>query len=122
MNRVGRVKTYQTSPPSQLFCRTNKLHRGSALQQDNSIITFLLKSLLRKKHLYALRGLVPFVQFNLLSANPRKWSNTIKQLTNCFQIVLSVCSRFVGLALKGLKNVKNTPGGVFRLIKLQAHF
>ena len=40
----------------------------------------------------------------LLSANPTKWSNTLKQfvgklLTNC----LSVFDHFVGLALKGLK-------------------
>ena len=42
-------------------------------------------------------------QFNPLSANPTKWSNTLKQFvgnlpTNC----LSVFDHFVGLALKGL--------------------
>ena len=41
--------------------------------------------------------------FNPLSANPTKWSNTLKQLvgklpTNC----LSVLDYFVGMALKGL--------------------
>ena len=39
--------------------------------------------------------------FNLLSANPTKWSNTLKQFvysSNC----LSVFDRFVGLALKEL--------------------
>ena len=41
---------------------------------------------------------------NPLSANPTKWSNTLKQfvgnlLTNC----LSMLDHFVGLALKGLK-------------------
>ena len=41
---------------------------------------------------------------NLLSANPTKWSNTLKQLvgdfpTNC----LSVFDHFVGLALRGLR-------------------
>ena len=41
--------------------------------------------------------------FNPLSANPTKWSNTLKQFlgslpTNCF----SVFDHFVGLALKGL--------------------
>ena len=41
---------------------------------------------------------------NPLSANPTKWSNTLKQLvgnlpTNC----LNVSDHFVGLALKGLK-------------------
>ena len=39
-----------------------------------------------------------------LSANPTKWSNTLKQIvgklpTNC----LSVYAHFLGLALKGLK-------------------
>ena len=42
--------------------------------------------------------------FNPLSANPTKWSNTLKQFignlpTNC----LSVFGHFVGLVLKGLK-------------------
>ena len=41
---------------------------------------------------------------NPLSANPTKWSNTLKQFvgklpTNC----LSVFDHFVGLALKGLR-------------------
>ena len=41
---------------------------------------------------------------NPLSANPTKWSNTLKQSvgkcpTNC----MSVFNNFVGLALKGLK-------------------
>ena len=45
------------------------------------------------------------VNFNPLSANPTKWSNTLKQFvanlsTNC----LSVFDHFVKLALKGLKN------------------
>ena len=43
------------------------------------------------------------IQFNPLSANPTKWSNTLKQFvgnwpTNC----LSVFDHFVILALKGL--------------------
>ena len=43
--------------------------------------------------------------FNLLSANPTKWSNTLKPFfvnfpTNC----LSVFDHFVGLTLKRLKN------------------
>ena len=42
--------------------------------------------------------------FNPLSANPTKWSNTLKQFvgnlpTNC----LSVLDNFVGLALKGFR-------------------
>ena len=44
------------------------------------------------------------MHFNLLSANPTKWSNALKQFvskfpTNC----LSVFDHFLGLALKGLK-------------------
>ena len=46
---------------------------------------------------------------NPLSANPTKWSNTLKQFVgklraNC----LSVFDHFVGLALKGLKRVANS--------------
>ena len=46
--------------------------------------------------------------FNTLSANPTKWSNTLKQFsgklpTNC----LSVFDRGVGLALKGLRHQNN---------------
>ena len=37
-------------------------------------------------------------KFNPLSANPTKWSNTLKQ----FVAFLSVFNHFVGLALKGL--------------------
>ena len=44
------------------------------------------------------------VIFNLLSANPTKWSNSLKSFvcnlpTNC----LSVLDRFVGLAVKGFR-------------------
>ena len=47
---------------------------------------------------------------NPLSASITKWSNTLKQIfgklpTNC----LSVFDHFVGLALKGLKNVEKSP-------------
>ena len=47
-------------------------------------------------------GRVQGARFNLLSANPTKWSNTLKQFvgklpTNC----VSVFDHFVGLALKG---------------------
>ena len=52
-----------------------------------------------------LHGYVSMIplKFNPLSANPAKWSNTLKQLrqlllTNC----LSVFDHFVGLALKVL--------------------
>ena len=45
------------------------------------------------------------VSLNPLSANPTKWSNTLKQFfgkfpTNC----LSVFDHFAGLAFKGLKD------------------
>ena len=45
------------------------------------------------------------LNFNTLSTNPTKWSNTLKQFvgnlsTNC----LSVFDYFVGLALKGIKS------------------
>ena len=46
-----------------------------------------------------------WLSINPLSANPTKWSNTLKQFvgklpTNC----LSVFDHFVGLALKGLNS------------------
>ena len=64
--------------------------------------------------------------FNPLSANPTKWSNTLKQLvdnlqTNC----LSVFDHFVWLELKGLnvklRTVSETKTGV-NLVNLQAIF
>ena len=50
------------------------------------------------------------VILNTLSANPTKWSNTLKQFvgklpTNC----LSLFDRFVRLALKGLKTLLSIP-------------
>ena len=43
--------------------------------------------------------------FNPLSANPEKWSNTLKQIVgNLPTICLSVFDHFMILALKGLKN------------------
>ena len=43
---------------------------------------------------------------NPLSANPTKWSNTLKQFVgNLPKNCLSVFDHFVGLALKGLKNM-----------------
>ena len=49
------------------------------------------------------------LNFSLLSANPTKWSNTLKQFvpnlpTNC----LSVSDHFVKLALKGLRTQVRT--------------
>ena len=45
------------------------------------------------------------IQFNPLSANPTKWSNTLKQFIDNLPIIcLSVFDNFVGLALKGLKS------------------
>ena len=47
--------------------------------------------------------------FNPLSANPEKWSNTLKQIVgNLPTICLSVFDHFMNLALKGLtKEAKN---------------
>ena len=52
--------------------------------------------------------------FNPLSANPTKWSDTLKQFvanlpTNC----LSVFDHFVILALKGLRIESSSIGGNF---------
>ena len=44
---------------------------------------------------------------NLLSANPTKWSNTLKQFIRSLPTnYLSVFDHFMGLALKGLNNFK----------------
>ena len=47
---------------------------------------------------------------NPLSANPEKWSNTLKQIVgNLPTICLSVFDHFMNLALKGIKMLnKNT--------------
>ena len=45
--------------------------------------------------------------FNPLSANPEKWSSTLKQIVgNLPTICLSVFDHFMNLALKGLKMSK----------------
>ena len=59
-----------------------------------------------------------FNNINPLSANIKKWSNTIKQFvdkfpTNC----LSVFDHFVGLALKGLTRAKQLLPGKSRFTK-----
>ena len=58
-----------------------------------------------------------FINSNFLSANPIKWSNTLKQFvgnlpTNC----LSVFDHFMGLALKGLIFLKR-PTDVYSTVK-----
>ena len=55
-------------------------------------------------HAYAFDDVMKFKYLNPFSANPTKWSSTLKQFvgnlrTNC----LSVFDHFVKLALKGLK-------------------
>ena len=63
---------------------------------------------------------------NPLSANPTKWSNTLKQFvanlpTNC----LSVFDHFMNLALKGLKaisSVKITTTTKKKPLKKNTHF
>ena len=42
---------------------------------------------------------------NPLSANPTKWSNTLKQFVGNLPNCLSVFDHFVILALKGLRNM-----------------
>ena len=58
-------------------------------------------------HVLSLKLLKDFLGVNPLSANPTKWSNTFNQFignlpTNC----LSVFDHFVGLALKGLSDLR----------------
>ena len=63
----------------------------------------MLKNYLRHWKILVRKSSIYFL-FNLLSANPTKWSNTFKQFagnlpTNC----LSVSDHFLGLALKWLR-------------------
>ena len=49
-------------------------------------------------------GILDVMIFNPLSANPTKWSNTLKQFVGRFSAnCLSMFDHFVRLALKGLK-------------------
>ena len=49
-----------------------------------------------------------FKYLNPLSANPEKWSNTLKQIVgNLPTICLSVFDHFVNLALKGLRTERD---------------
>ena len=83
------------------------------LQFSNVFLKNIFKILLSRRSKYS-KGwkillfilLYLFYFFNPLSANPTKWSNTLKQFvgklpTNC----LSGFDHFVGLALKGLKRL-----------------
>ena len=48
-------------------------------------------------------SLILIESFDSLSANPTKWSNTLKQFVDCLPTnYLSVLDHFLGLALKGL--------------------
>ena len=59
------------------------------------------------------------VNFNPLSANPTKWSNTLKQFVGNLSInCLSVLDHFVGLALKGLMQLVD----ISRLTQLLLRF
>ena len=59
------------------------------------------------------------VYFNPLSANPTKWSNTLKQFVGNLSInCLSVLDHFVGLALKGLMQLVD----ISRLTQLLLRF
>ena len=63
------------------------------------------------------------VMVNLLSANPEKWSNTLKQIVgNLPTICLSVFDHFMNLALKGLNIYpKNITSRVIILLKPSLH-
>ena len=55
-----------------------------------------------------------FERFNPLRANPRNWSNTLKQFVgNLPMNCISVFDHFLGLALKGLMEVYSIPHAIF---------
>ena len=62
-----------------------------------------------------LRHINLVVDINPLSANPTKWSNTLKQFVG----LLSVFDHFVGLALKGLMSLRLIFCFVFLIVFLK---
>ena len=57
---------------------------------------------LTKYFCFGINKLKPKCSFNPLSANPTKWSNTLKHFVGKLPTnYLSVCNHFVKLALKG---------------------
>ena len=65
------------------------------------------------------------IYFNPLSANPTKWSNTLKQFVELKTMPtnsLSVIDRFVGLVLKGLNSYLKSHGDTIRASFLMAAF
>ena len=78
----------------------HKVHTNSVTNTQKSV--YGISSLMKKKFFFWKVK----IDLNSLSANPTKWSNTLKQfvgklLTNC----LSVFDHFVKLVLKGLKMI-----------------
>ena len=64
-----------------------------------------------QRNSFVIQNLSKFIQnksgFNPLSANPEKWSNTLKQIVgNLPTIYLSVSDHFMNLAFKRLKTFK----------------
>ena len=88
---------------------------GKILNTLPCIIKIMLK--IRKQHLFPIYFI--FIKLyrkyflipnNPSSANPTKWSNTVKQFVGCCRrIVLSVFDHFLGLALKELKVYEKHP-------------
>ena len=69
------------------------------------ILFFLIAAKMYPTQKFALK-----VNFNPVSANPTKWSNTLKQfVTNLPTNCLSVFNHFVGLAFKVLKTKEKRP-------------
>ena len=64
--------------------------------QVEKIVNFFFKAYLRELHSEHSQT------FNSLSANPTKWSNTLKQFVGS---CLSVFNHFLGLAFKGLRQI-----------------
>ena len=59
-----------------------------------------------KSFIIKINALKQIFELDLLSANPTKWSNTLKQFVgNLPMNCLSVFGHFVGYALKGLTDI-----------------
>ena len=58
---------------------------------------------------------------NSLTANPTKWSNTLKQFVRCCRRIVAVFEHFVRLALNGLNKAKPYLFILFCIYSFQKH-
>ena len=103
------TKRHRCSKKTQKGTVNNSWQAGSTIRDLYSVE--LNDSHLRRPNARKINSAVNsfsgiFHIFNPLSANPEKWSNTLKQIVdNLPTICLSVFDHFMNLALKGLRRI-----------------